>query len=257
MTGKMRVGTALVVGLLGFAAQASAQIPGMPLFTNPRYGTGLRVHADVGQPTQSGTNLTDRTVVQGGVSLALGPVGLGANVGTNFNRAQDISQGGMYNLSDNFTASALAQLRVYGGGRSNLSLSVFGGGSMDVTGSEIAAGSQNIEYPKFANFPVGASLGLRIPLGLASLNVWGAGRYVFSKYVNCPATDPIVGGVNILPGISQLCDATESNVRWAVGADLPILRIFSIRAAYDSGKIGDQKVDYWGIGASIGIGGMR
>jgi len=260
MAGKMRVGTALVVGLLGFAAQASAQIPGMPLFTNPRYGTGLRVHADVGQPTQSGTNLTDRTVVQGGVSLALGPIGLGANVGTNFNRANALATGGTPSLSDNYTASALAQLRVYGGGRSNLSLSVFGGGSMDVTGTEIALGQQNLgNYPKLANFPVGAALGLRIPLGLGSLNLWGAGRYVFTKYVNCPDSDPAIGGVPIpqFVGISGYCDATEKNVRWAVGADLPILRIFSIRAAWDSGKIGDQKVDYWGIGASIGIGGMR
>jgi hypothetical protein len=257
MSRRTRVSVAVLAGLLGFAAQAAAQIPGMPLFTNPRYGTGLRVHADVGQPTQSGTNLTDRTVVQGGVSLALGPIGLGVNVGTNFNRANDIASGNQYNLSDNFTASAIAQLRVLGGGRNNLSLSVFGGGSVDITGSEIAAGSQNIQYPKFANFPVGAALGYRIPLGLASLNVWGAGRYVFSKYVNCPATDPMVGGISIFPGISHLCDATEKNVRWSVGADLPILRIFSIRAAYDSGKIGTQKVDYWGIGASIGIGGMR
>lgn len=252
MTGKMRVGTALVAGLLGFAAQASAQIPGMPLFTNPRYGTGLRVHADVGQPTEAGTALGDLTVVQVGASLALGPIGFGANVGTNFNRAQDISQGGLYNLSDNFTASALAQLRVFGGGRNNLSLSVFGGGSMDVTGSEIEVASQNIKYPKFATFPVGVAVGLRIPLGLGSLNLWGAPRYVFSKYVNCPDIDPA-----LFPGLSTMCDDTGKDFRWAVGADLPILRIFSIRAAYDSGKINGETVSYWGIGASIGIGGMR
>jgi hypothetical protein len=252
----MRVSVAVLAGVLGFAAQAAAQIPGMPLFTNPRYGTGLRVHADVGQAVDAGTTIGDQTVVQGGVSLALGALGLNANVGTNFNRARDIGQGGEYDLSDSFTGSALAQIRVAGGGRSNLSLSVFGGASMEVTGSEIALGTQNIEYPKYATFPVGASLGLRIPLGLGSLNVWGAGRMVFAKYMNCPASDPVIGTVT-LTGLSTMCDETDRTFRWAVGADLPILRVFSIRAAYDSGKIEDVTVNYWGIGASIGIGGMR
>jgi len=252
MTGKMRVGTALVAGLLGFAAQASAQIPGMPLFTNPRYGTGLRVHVDVGQPTEAGTALGDLTVAQVGASLAIGPIGFGANVGSNFRRAQEISQGGSYNYSDNYTGSALAQLRVAGGGRGNLSLSVFGGASVDITGYEIAAASADIKYPKFATFPVGVAVGLRIPLGLGSLNLWGAPRYVFSKYVNCPDIDPTG-----FSGLSTMCDDTGQDFRWTVGADLPILRIFSIRAAYDSGKIEDQTVSYWGIGASIGIGGMR
>jgi hypothetical protein len=248
----MRVGTALVVGLLGFAAQASAQIPGMPLFTNPRYGTGLRVHADVGQPTEAGTALGDLTVAQVGASLALGPIGFGASVGSNFRRAQDLAEGSSLELSDNYTGSALAQLRVAGGGRSNLSLSVFGGASMDITGYEVAAGSADIKYPKFATFPVGVAIGLRIPLGVASLNLWGAPRYVFSKYVNCPDVDPVG-----FSGLSTMCDDTGKDFRWAVGADLPILKILSIRAAYDSGKIEDQTVSYWGIGASIGIGGMR
>ena len=256
MTGRMRVGTALVAGLLGFAAQASAQIPGMPLFTNPRYGTGLRVHADIGQPKDAGTTIGDYTVVQGGVSLALGPIGLGANVGTNLSRARQLAAGSSYDVSDNFTGSALAQLRVAGGGNSSLSLSIFGGASMDITGADIAAGQLDIPYPKYTTFPVGAALGLRIPLGLTSLSLWGAPRYVFSKYTGCPATDPVVGTVTLV-GLSTMCDDTAKNFRWAVGADLPILGILSVRAAFDSGKIEDVTVNYWGIGASIGIGGMR
>ena len=48
----------------------------MPLFTNPRYGTGLRVHADFGQSDGPGLLFGKVTVVQGGVSFALGPLGL-------------------------------------------------------------------------------------------------------------------------------------------------------------------------------------
>jgi hypothetical protein len=82
MTGRMRVAVAVVTGLVGFAAAASAQITGMPLFTNPRYGTGLRVHADFGRPTKSNTAaLEDLTVIQAGASLALGPIGINAMVG--------------------------------------------------------------------------------------------------------------------------------------------------------------------------------
>ena len=60
--------TRTTIALAAAAALAPAlraQIPGMPLFTNPRYATGLRVHADIGQPTTSGTSLGASTVVQG------------------------------------------------------------------------------------------------------------------------------------------------------------------------------------------------
>lgn len=253
MTGRMRVGTALFAGLLGFVAQASAQIPGMPLFTNPRYGTGIRVHADIGQPTDAGTSVGDLTVVQGGLTFALGPVGIGANVGMNFNKAHTLQGGGSVDANTNLTASAIAQLRVYGGGTHALALSIFGGASSDITMREAQAGV-GLKYPRFMNLPVGAALGLHVPLGIASLNLWGAGRYVFSKYMNCPsaADDPTTGDA-----ISHMCDTTDKNFRWAVGADLPIFSILSIRAAYDSGKLYGQTLSVWGLGASIGIGGMR
>jgi hypothetical protein len=251
MTGRMRIGTALVVGLLGFAAQASAQIPGMPLFTNPRYGTGLRVHADVGQPTEAGTSLGDLTVVQAGASLALGPIGLNAMVGMlrdDLSEAQTCVDHPDLDCKDNtVSASVLGQLRIAGGGRSSLSLSLFGGAAMTVKAAEFAdlTDAQKAELgivdAKELTVPVGVAVGLRIPLGLASLNLWGAPRMSLTRWVNCAA----------------ICPENESNFRWAVGADLPILRIFSIRAAYDSGKIEDETVSYWGIGASIGIGGMR
>lgn len=253
MTGRMRVGVAVVTGLLGFAAAASAQIPGMPLFTNPRYGTGIRVHADLGQPSKAGPLGNDYTVVQGGVTFALGPVGIGANVGTNLQRAKDIVHGtDTLGLNDNFTGSAIAQLRILGGGHNPLALSLFGGATMEITAQEIAAASANYKYPKLLNVPVGAALGFHIPLGMLSVNLWGSGRMVFTKYVSCPATDPVG-----FPGLSTMCSTTEHNFRWAVGVDLPLIGILSVRAAYDGGKVADQSVNMWGVGASIGLGGMR
>ena len=77
-----RAGSALVLLLLAGGASASlmAQTPGLPLFTNPRYATGLRVHADLGQPTDQGTAVGDQTVIQGGASFVLGPVSVNAFV---------------------------------------------------------------------------------------------------------------------------------------------------------------------------------
>jgi hypothetical protein len=252
----MRVGVAVVAGLLGFAAAASAQIPGMPLFTNPRYGTGIRVHADLGQPSKAGALGNDYSVVQGGLTFALGPLGIGANVGTSLQRAKQLSAGDSIGLKDNFTASAIAQLRILGGGINPLALSVFGGATTEMTAQEAAAASVHVKIPRLMNFPVGAALGLHLPLGMLSLNVWGAGRMVFTKYVNCPSSD-IVG----LPTYSTWCGSTERKFRWAAGVDLPIFSIISIRAAFDSGKTGSgtttQTVNVWGLGASIGLGGMR
>lgn len=252
MTGRMRVGVAMVAGLLGFAAAASAQIPGMPLFTNPRYGTGIRVHADLGQPSKAGTLGNDYTVVQGGVTFALGPIGIGANVGTSLQRAKAVAGGDSVGLNDNFTGSAIAQLRILGGGANPLALSLFGGATMEITAQEIAAASVHYKYPKLLNLPVGAALGFHIPLGMLSVNLWGSGRMVFTKYVSCPAAD-----YPGFPGISGMCDKTEHNFRWAVGVDLPLISILSLRAAYDGGKMAGQSVNMWGVGASIGIGGMR
>ena len=65
-----------------------------------------------------------------------------------------------------------------------------------------------------------------------------------------------------LVAAADICPENESNFRWAVGADLPIFSILSVRASFDSGKIRnaagqDVTYNYWGIGASIGLGGMR
>ena len=252
MTGRKRLTVAVVTGLVGFAATASAQIPGMPLFTNPRYGTGIRIHADLGQITGSGSLGNDNTVVQGGLTFALGPVGIGANVGTNFRRAQALGNGDSIGVNDNFTASAIAQLRLLGGGRQPGALSIFAGATADITAQEAVAQSVHIKYPRLMNFPAGVALGYHVPLGMLSFNLWGSGRMVFSKYVNCPDTDPTG-----FPGLSTQCAETKKDFRWAVGFDLPFLRILSLRAAYDGGKMYGVKINSWGVGASVGLGGMR
>ncbi len=244
MTGRMRVTFAVVTGVLGSVAVAAAQIPGMPLFTNPHYGTGLRVHADFGQPTDQGTGIGKLTIVQGGVSFALGPVGIDASVGMpkgQLSTAQGCVKTPTISCSSTkVSAAGLAQLRIMGGGRNPLALSLFGGASFDVSAYDAVHfdSTNNWFTDKQLNIPLGVSVGLHTPFGL---NLWGAPRYNITRFVNCTGT----------------CPSGTSKFRWAVGADYPILGILSLRAAYDSGKYGDVTVNYWGIGASIGLGGMR
>ncbi len=262
-----RAAAAIVFGVLavGSTAAAQAQVTGMPLFTNPRFGTGIRVHADIGQPSNQGTQPGNLTVIQGGVTLALGPIGIGANVGALKNSISSLQQcqSGVItscNPQTKVTGSALLQLKLMGGGINPLSLSLFGGASTDFTGYDVAKYSYHPTTPADSAFvkafqdsigvkeltiPVGAAIGVHIPLLITSLNVWGAPRYSFHKFSNCGSSN------------STLCGKTTSDFRWAVGVDIPIFSIISIRGAYDSGKIAGQTVSYWGVGASIGLGGMR
>lgn len=242
-----RVGGAALALALAGAAPALAQIPGMPLFTNPRYATGIRVHADIGKPTERDPSGADLRVIQAGLGFVLGPVGIDANVGSTketIDAAHGCTTGPNVGCADSrATVSALAQLRVMGGGHNNLSLSLFGGGSMDLDTAEALAGG-SLGSNKLVTIPVGAAIGLRIPLGVASLNVWGAPRYVMGKFVNCASS----GCASPNP---------KGFFAWAVGADFPIFRILSIRGAFDSHSVAGHTVNVIGVGASIGIGGMR
>ncbi len=267
MTRMHRTKLAILAGaLLGFGAGAAqAQVTGMPLFTNPRFGTGIRLHADIGQPTDQGTQPGNLTVVQGGVTFAIGPVGIGANVGAlknDISKVQQCSNGLITSCSaqTKVTGSAIAQLHLMGGGFNPISLSLFGGASTDFSGYDVAKYSyhpitaadsafvrafEDSIGVKELTIPVGAAIGLHVPLLFTSLNVWGAPRFTFHKFTNCGTSN------------SSLCSKTTSTFRWAVGVDIPLFSIISIRAAYDSGKLGDQTVNSWGVGASIGLGGMR
>ena len=247
-----RAGMAIAIGALAFGATATAhaQIEGMPLFTNPRFATGVRVLADLGLPTSKTTSLGDYNVVQGGVSLALWRLGLNANVGMTRNDFKAATSGAV-GTQTKATASALAQIMLYGGGASPLALSVFGGASLDVSGFSFAnlsslptavQDSIRSANPRLLTIPAGAALGLKLPLVIVTPNVWVSGRMNFLRVVNCPS--------------GTTC-STKRDFRWAVGVDVPILRILSVRAAYDAGKLAGNTVNYFGVGASIGLGGVR
>ncbi len=232
MNAMNRSGMLAALAVLSICAGDVAQIPGMPLFTNPRFATGIRVHADYGRPTSTDSAAGDLSVVQGGLGIVLGPIGIDANVGAlrsdvkGLQACQANPNTASCNANSKVTASALLQLHLLGGARSNLRLSLFGGGSADVTAYDVidctgvtpvSAFNQCQSYrdqhsAKQLTIPVGAAVGVRIPLGVASLNLWGAPRMNLIKFVGCAA------------GNTTCAAKMQSNFRWAVGADFPIFR---------------------------------
>src|SRR3989304_3885237 len=176
-----RTGTAMLALVLagGAATALSAQNYGLPLFTNPRISTGIRLHADFGRPGDAITlpdgSTADLTILQGGLSFAIGPVGINAAVAANQADIKACSnQSTQCDVNTTASAGVLAQIKAYGGGRRNVSVSLFGGASTDITAWDVATSG---ELPKQLNIPLGVAIGYRLPLRAASRTGAGGPRY--------------------------------------------------------------------------------
>jgi hypothetical protein len=238
MNALTRTAAALVL-VAATAAAAQAQNYGMPLFTNPHYSTGMRLHADAGQPANAvDAGAVDQTTVQAGLSFTLGRVGLNALAAANLGDIQACDANNVDCTEMYFSVAALAGIRLYGGGRNPLAIGVFGGAGTDITAAEVAG----VEGPKQLIIPVGVSVGYK----LGPIILWGAPRMNIVKFVNCPS------------GLDAVCEGSNSDFRWAVGANLPIGPL-GLRAAYESGKWGGttENVNTFGVGISLGIGSQQ
>lgn len=231
----------LAAGLLAtVTAAAQAQNYGMPVFTNPLWGGGIRLHVDAGQVSEEASAaLTDQTTVQGGISFAASSFALQALVAGNWADIQACNSQSTFDCSQStVSGSVLGALRLLGGGSQSMALAVFGGVGTDITTLELAGG---VESPKLLNIPVGVSIGAK----LGPLMVWGAPRYNFTQWTSCDAAQ-----------WGTLCDEKGQDFRWAVGATLP-LGPFGIRAAYDGGKIDGEDRNFIGVGVSLGFGSQQ
>jgi len=234
VSGLKRVTAALAL-VVAAASTAQAQNYGVPMFTNPSFGSGVRIHADAGRPSKN-LNSVSLTTVQAGLSFAVGPVGLGVFAAGNFNDIKGCTSGGAISCSNTyFSGAAQAQLRVMGGGRNPLSLSLFGGAGTDFSSYEVAA---NVNAPHLLSIPVGGALGYK----LGPLSLWGAPRYNLYKWVSC--------------GSSGCPDASKGTFRYAVGVNLP-LGPLGLRAAYDGGKLFGENIGFFGVGVSLGLGSQQ
>jgi hypothetical protein len=229
----------LAAGLLATrTAAAQAQNYGMPVFTNPLFGGGIRLHVDAGQASdEASAALTDQTTVQGGISFSASSFALQALVAGNWGDIQNCnSSTATIDCSQTtVSGSVLGAFRLLGGGSQSMALAVFGGVGTDIRTVDLGTG---VDAPRLLTIPVGVSIGAR----LGPLMVWGAPRYNVTRWTSCDSAQ-----------WGTLCDEKGQDFRWAVGVALP-LGPFGIRAAYDGGKIDGQDRSFIGLGVSLGLG---
>lgn len=158
-------GAALLLGTVLIVHPAVAQMNSIPVYFNPKGGTGLMVAIDVGRGIndESGKN----TAAAFRTALGIGPVTIGGSVGL-VNPDEGVPVG--RELESQYMGNIA--LRVFGGGLLPVSLSLQGGvGVLTLDDSD----------QEIITVPIGLGLGFSIPTPGFSFDPWIAGRYTFVR----------------------------------------------------------------------------
>jgi len=161
----MMFGAALLLGMTLIVRPAVAQMNSIPVYFNPKSGTGLMVAVDLGRGTnpESGKN----TAVAFRTALGIGPVTIGGGIGI-----VNPDQGGMVGRKSQTQYMGNFAMRVFGGGLLPVSISLQGGvGVLDISDTST----------KILTVPIGLGIGFSIPTPGFSFDPWIAGRYVFVR----------------------------------------------------------------------------
>jgi hypothetical protein len=161
----MMFSAALLLGVILIVHPAVAQMNSIPVYFNPKGGTGLMVAVDLGRGinAESGKN----TAVAFRTALGIGPVTIGGSVGL-VNPDEGVVVG--RELESQYMGNIA--LRVFGGGLLPVSLSLQGGvGVLKLADAGI----------DILTVPVGLGLGFSIPTPGFSFDPWIAGRYTLVR----------------------------------------------------------------------------
>lgn len=213
--------SALAVALVApVAAPAAAQLAGMPVWNNPKGGTGVTISGDLGVPNQDGGN---GTAYGGRASVGIGTLTLTAGVTTwkpeNFNKSTT-SFGGT------------AAFRLIGGSLVPLAINLQAGAA---TSNEITSGTATF----YQSATVTGALGISVNVPTPGFNIepYVSPGLRFHKLSNTPAS----------------LDDTDSNFGFTIGANVG-LGLIGLHLAYDYEKYDNgAKVGIFGLGAHIGL----
>ena len=172
----MMFGAALLLGMTLIVRPAVAQMNSIPVYFNPKGGTGLMVAIDLGRGIndESGKN----TAAAFRTALGIGPVTIGGGVGI-VDPVTPTGRKSQTQYMGNFA------LRVFGGGLLPVSLSLQGGvGVLTLDDSD----------EEIITVPIGLGLGFSIPTPGFSFDPWIAGRYTFVRTKD--ATFPVAATAN-------------------------------------------------------------
>ncbi len=158
-------GAALLWGMALIVHPAVAQMNSIPVYFNPKGGTGLMVAIDLGRGIndESGKN----TAAAFRTALGIGPVTIGGSVGL-----VNPDEGGLVGRELESQYMGNIALRLFGGGLLPVSLSLQGGvGVLTLDDSD----------EEIITVPIGLGLGFSIPTPGFSFDPWIAGRYTFVR----------------------------------------------------------------------------
>lgn len=212
--------SSLIIALLGTVLAASpppvaAQWQGMPVWNNPKGGTGITINGDVGFP-----NTDARKGTAFGARATLGFTALAVTAGVSSWKPDGFS-------SSSTSWAGVAQFRVIGGSLMPVALNIqVGAGS----GKTIVSGADTL--PKTTNVFAGAGVSVNLPT--PGLNI--------EPYLSVSNRwhDPSDG-------------STESNIGWVIGANVGF-GMWGVHVAYDSESYGGGTTHgIWGIGAHFAL----
>ena len=162
-------GAAVTLGLALVAGPVVAQMKSIPVYHNPKGGSGLLLAADFGKGMndESGKN----TAFAFRTGFGVGPVTFGASFGT-VNPTDDAGE-----RQSETQWMANMGLRLFGGGLAPVSLSLQGGiGVLSRTGE----GAGGVDA-KVVNIPVGLGLGFSVPSPAFNFEPWVATRVQYTR----------------------------------------------------------------------------
>ncbi|HEV2670777.1 MAG TPA: hypothetical protein VGU74_06780 [Gemmatimonadales bacterium] len=209
--------TSLVMMLLGTVCTipAAAQWQGMPIWNNPKGGTGVTINGDAGFPNTNGGKGTAF-----GARGELGLTNLAFTAGVSSWKPDGAS-------SSTTTWAGVGQLRVIGGSLMPVALNIQAGAG---TASAITTGT--VTMAKTTNMFVGAGASVNVPTPGITIEPYVS----VSNRWHTPS-----GG------------SSESNIGWVLGANVGF-GMFGVHVAFDSEKFNDGTTrGVFGIGAHFAL----
>jgi hypothetical protein len=204
-----------VMAAVAFAVSPlAAQWQGMPVWNNPKGGTGVTVNADLGVPNG---DVGKGTAFGARATLGLANISLTAGVASWKPKGADESS---------TSVGGVAQFKVIGGSLIPVALNLqFGGGTASaITGA--------VALPKFTHILAGAGLSVSVPT--PGINI-----------------EPYLSVSNRWHKPSD--GSTESNIGWVLGANVG-LGMLGLHVAYDSESYGSGTTfGVIGIGAHFAL----
>ena len=205
----------LLVSIIASAATpAMAQWAGMPVWNNPKGGTGVTIDGDLAFPNSNGGKGTAF-----GARATLGLANISLTAGVSSWKPDGFS-------SSTTSVGGTAQLKVIGGSLIPVALNIQLG-----AGTSSEANSGLLTQPKTTSLVAGAGLSVNVPTPGLSIEPYLS----LGERWNKPS------------GAS-----TESNFGWVLGANVSF-GMLGLHLAYDSQKLGSATRGIFGVGAHFAL----